>query len=42
VERRITELMGYEDEIVINFAISSLEEYQGHPDKRLDPKHLQV
>ena len=41
IERRITELMGYEDEVVINFAISQLEEVQG-PDKRLDPKMMQI
>jgi len=26
VERRVTELMGYEDEVVVNFAFSQLEE----------------
>lgn len=42
VERRITELMGEEDDILINFAISCLEDQSENPDKRLDPKHLQV
>lgn len=41
IERRITELMGYEDDVVINMAISYLEEPSGH-DKKLDPKYLQV
>ncbi len=48
VKRRITELMGEEDEIVINLAISQLEDatsnigMNGIPDKRLDPKLMQV
>ena len=39
VERRITELLGYEDEVVSNFAISQLEESQ-NPDSKLDPKMM--
>lgn len=46
VERRIIELLGDEDDIVINFAISQLEtgqaEAQSHPDKSIDPKMMQV
>jgi hypothetical protein len=43
VERRISELMGgYEDDIVVNFAISLLEEEPSNPDKKLDPKMMQV
>ena len=33
--------MGYEDEVVINFAISQVEDVQG-PDKRLDPKMMTI
>ena len=33
--------MGYEDEVVINFAISQIEDVEG-PDKRLDPKMMTI
>ena len=46
VERRITELLGDDDDIVSNMVISQLEisltEAQCHPDKSLDPKMMQV
>jgi hypothetical protein len=40
VERRIIELMGEEDDIVIRFVISYLEDAQSLADQKLDPKHL--
>eukprot|EP00347_Sterkiella_histriomuscorum_P022550 403338068 len=42
IERRIIELMGEEDDIVIRFVISYLEDAQNTADQKLDPKHLQV
>lgn len=45
VERRITELMGGEDEILSNLVIAQLEQDQGtagHSDRKLDPKIMQV
>eukprot|EP00350_Pseudokeronopsis_sp_OXSARD2_P011508 CAMPEP_0170541234 /NCGR_PEP_ID=MMETSP0211-20121228/1018_1 /TAXON_ID=311385 /ORGANISM="Pseudokeronopsis sp., Strain OXSARD2" /LENGTH=100 /DNA_ID=CAMNT_0010843887 /DNA_START=10 /DNA_END=309 /DNA_ORIENTATION=- len=41
VERRMTELLGYEDELISNFVISLLEE-EPHPDNKLDPKLMQI
>ena len=46
VERRIPELMGLEDDVVINYAVSQLEqeadEAKSHPDRRFDPKRMQI
>lgn len=44
VERRIKELMGYDDELVINYAISQIEDdiTLHTADKKLDPKKMQV
>ena len=44
VERRIIELMGDEDEIVVSFAISQIEDESNlhTADKRLDPRKMQV
>ena len=44
VQRRIVELMGYEDEIVISFAISQIEDENTlhTADKKLDPRKMQV
>merc|ERR1719203_67438 len=39
ITQRITELLGFEDDIVIEFCITQLEE---PPEKGLDPKMLQV
>jgi hypothetical protein len=41
VERRVTELIGYEDELVTGFVISQLEE-QPSPDSKLCPKVMQI
>ena len=41
VERRVEELLGYEDELVSNFVISQLED-ETDPNTRLDPKVMQI
>jgi hypothetical protein len=41
VERRVTELMGYEDELIINLVMSILEE-PPHPDIKLCPKKMTI
>mmetsp|Transcript_118018 Transcript_118018/g.252058 ORF Transcript_118018/g.252058 Transcript_118018/m.252058 type:complete len:211 (+) Transcript_118018:128-760(+) len=43
IAQRITELMGFEDEVVVEYCISNLEEARTpENDKGLDPKLLQV
>lgn len=46
VERRIPELMGMEDDVVVNYAVSQIEEEaaraKSHPDQRIDPKRMQI
>ena len=42
VEQRIPELMQMEDEVVINYAISQLEEAAASIDQPFDPKRMQV
>ena len=45
VKRRMIELMGEEDDIVINFAIEQLEQEntgEHQADKKLDPKKMQI
>ena len=44
VKRRIEELIGDDDDVVVNMTLSLLDQDHqlGQPDKRLDPKEIQV
>jgi hypothetical protein len=44
VKRRIEELIGDDDDIVVNMTLSLLDQdhHMGQTDKRLDPKDMQV
>ena len=42
MEERIPELMGMDDEVVVNYAISQLEEAAQSADQAFDPKRMQV
>lgn len=40
IERRVTELMGFEDEVVVMYAQSQLEDTLSQPGERLCPKKM--
>lgn len=44
VKRRIEEMIGDDDDVVVNMTLSLLDQdhQMGQPDKRLDPKDMQV
>jgi len=42
ITQRVTELMGIEDELVINFVFAQLEPEEGRADDVIDPKDMQI